>query len=295
MTDLASRRSVRILLGLALAALCLGRGFEHWGSAKTLYLSFLQDEALLASWLPSLLGSSWEDYVNSETLERFGRSVSWLGGAWLIATALALPWRRVSQPLILGSVGILTIAAILVARQRFPLPELLEAGIQIGLPLSYWLHLRGHDAFAKRLSLASVAACFAGHGLYAVGLYPVPGHFIDYMIDFLGASQTQALSALFVVGTLDLLAAVALFLPSLRRPALIYCAAWGLLTALARLSPAIWPLWMPENLPILLPMTLWRLAHALFPLALLFIVRSARAARSRQGLILSEPPCTIEA
>jgi hypothetical protein len=275
-----------ILFTAAVCALCAGRGLEHWSSGETLYLSFLQEEALFGSWLPELLGTSWEHYANSALLEAAGRALAQVAGLWLLLTALLLPLLppRRARFALLPSAGILTLAAILVARQRFLVPELLEAGLQIGLPLALCLELSGRSAAARTLALVSVAACFAGHGLYAVGAYPVPGHFIDYFVDFIGLSEAQARHALLIAGSLDLLAAAALFWSPIRRPALLYCAAWGLATACARLTPAIWPLWMPSNLPPLVPMALWRLAHALGPLALAMSTSRSKteATRSRR-------------
>ena len=80
----------------------------------------------------------------------------------------------------------------------------------------------------------AIAMTFAGHGLYAIGFHPVPGHFIDMTISILGVSESQARALILGAGILDLLAAASLFVPSLFRPALVYAACWGFLTAAAR-------------------------------------------------------------
>lgn len=82
----------------------------------------------------------------------------------------------------------------------------------------------------------TIALTFTCHGLYAVGYYPRPFNFVDMSMNSLGISESNAIQYLNVVGFLDFIIAIGLFLPwKISRFALGYAILWGTLTTSARL------------------------------------------------------------
>jgi hypothetical protein len=118
-----------------------------------------------------------------------------------------------------------------------------------------------------KLAALALSATFIGHALYAMGVYPVPGDFILMLMRTLGCDQQTALTLLWWAGTLDIVAALAVWTPRrylrVRWAALAYMLVWGSLTALAR----VWGHWGMGSLSEVLwhwsPELILRLPHAL--------------------------------
>jgi hypothetical protein len=129
------------------------------------------------------------------------------------------------------------------------------------------------------LARLAVAGTFVGHGLYAAGIHPVPGPFIDMVILHFGVTESSARHMLLLFGLLDFAVGAAMLLPHrLARFFLLYAAIWGGLTALARIGwhfdagrPGLgWDIWISE--------VLMRAPHAGIPLWLLLRKPETRAA-----------------
>ncbi len=128
----------------------------------------------------------------------------------------------------------------------------------------------------------ALAATFIGHGLYAIGFHPLPGNFIDMMIKGFGMTESIAKTTLWIIGWLDILAAIALLcfpLISSRKGkqiymiALYYTLIWGFLTALARVYTNV--AWSSGwySLKQWLPEFLMRFPHFLIPLTLILLLQ----------------------
>lgn len=139
-----------------------------------------------------------------------------------------------------------------------------------------------HKKLILFLKIAT-ALTFIGHGLYAIGYYPRPGKFIDMMIKGFGTTEDQSILFLNIVGYLDIIAALALFIPwkKVQKIALSYIIIWGFLTALARMYSNInWNMgwysikqWMPEFL--------MRFPHFLLPLVLFILLFQTQIHKGR--------------
>ena len=137
---------------------------------------------------------------------------------------------------IVGS-GLLTVLsyAKYVASQR-QLPMLVEHGGQILMPILLVLALTFGARHRGTIITAMVAVLmtFAGHGSYALGLWPTPATFYAMISVCLHVEYETAKTILRVAGFLDFLVCVGILIPLIRRPAVLYAAIWGLLTAIAR-------------------------------------------------------------
>ncbi len=138
---------------------------------------------------------------------------------------------------------------------------------------SAWKGIQGMKGWSLMARWA-VAATFFGHGLFASGWHPVPGHYVDMTMGLLGIEETAARELLRLFGAWDFAVALALVWPGrigrkIRIPALAFAALWGFLTAMARVvwgfeASAPW-----HSLDQWLHETLIRMPHFAIPLALL--------------------------
>ena len=119
-----------------------------------------------------------------------------------------------------------------------------------------------------------IAAVFTAHGLYAVGYYPVPGYFLGMVIDILGFTEQGALNFLLVVGILDFIGSILIFVPKVTRYALIYLAIWGFLTSFARLVAGFSFDFFWELLHLNLYQTIYRLPHGILPIIVLLKMKN---------------------
>ena len=158
--------------------------------------------------------------------------------------------------------------------------QLLEHAIQFGTPLlmGYYLHQKVSAAQSIFWAKILIALTFLCHGLYALGVYTQPAHFLAMTQEILGLAVDEARLFLHVMGALDLWMAVALFIPSQQKVALLYAIIWGLLTAIAR----TWafgvfegPGWS-DTLHEIIPQTIFRLAHGLLPLWVFYRIQKNR-------------------
>ena len=161
----------------------------------------------------------------------------------------------------------------------------IEHALQVITPISLLLYRSKSITNSRWIGFVLIASAmtFLGHGLYAMGFHPVPLSFQVMTMKLLFASQETALLFLSVVGWLDILVAVTVFIPKLRTVSLLYLVAWGGLTALARIASHVgleqpyfgFDPWLAE--------TLVRTPHWLLPLLTLFLWKRLREGRGETG------------
>lgn len=154
----------------------------------------------------------------------------------------------------------------------------IEHALQIFAPIAL-LRLPGSPASSHRWVMAVLIASamtFAGHGFHAAGLHPVPLSYQTMTMKLLSVGRENAILLLSLAGWLDLLVAATVFVPRLRKISLAYMAAWGGLTALARIVSHL-GLELPlYGLDPWLAETLVRTPHWLFPILALFLLAGFR-------------------
>ncbi|MGB0402951.1 MAG: hypothetical protein ACPGEG_02570 [Salibacteraceae bacterium] len=145
---------------------------------------------------------------------------------------------------------------------------LLEVALQALIIPTFLVFKKTHNRLLSMLMLIS-AITFLGHGLYAMNFYPRPGYFVDMMSKAFGMSQLIAEQSLFVIGIVDILCLLFIFLRPTQKSILIYMIFWGFFTALARPIFNFSTVFLEESLIIWVPEFLKRGTHFLVPLALL--------------------------
>ncbi len=264
------------LLQISVFTLLLSRAWQYlyWDSPLR---TLLWDEDL-ASPFVMRLGWTWSEWVSSPQASLYIDQMTLvLGIGFLIAalgTLLFNKFPSISFSLLILGGSLCLFHALLDTKDHFGrIGHFAELSLQWMSPflLAFLLSkLYTDNRFHYWVRLA-IALTFIGHGLYAWGYYPVPGHFQQMMISGFGVTNVQALFLLKMAGFLDFLAAFLLFVPFKKWAyiGLYYIIVWGFLTALARvwshmeLSSVgnLFTFWLPEA-------TL-RIVHFLVPLALL--------------------------
>ena len=167
-------------------------------------------------------------------------------------------------------------------RTAFSMGMLLELSLQTFTPLVLLLFVRNRSTesitvFMKIL----VVLTFIGHGMYAMGIHPIPGHFRSMTMEILGSNENGTKTFLMAVGVMDILLAIGLWLPKWAKYFALYAAFWGLATTIAR----IWANLGYEGFESMSVRwsfeVLVRFPHFLIPLAL-FVLISERFKEEQQ-------------
>ena len=172
---------------------------------------------------------------------------------------------------ILVAIILFSDSVYLMTKNKYVFEQLVEHALKFGLPLFYVFHGRfswkKNALFLKTL----VALTFIGHGLFAMGLHFVPGGFIQMTQNILMFDVDGSRTFLFVVGLLDLLVAVCIFIKPFQLPAMVYMVFWGVLTSLARFVGYYYHAPTEEVFGVYLFETIWRTSHFLAPLILVMM------------------------
>lgn len=230
--------------------------------------------------LANRMGFTWEEFVGSGADD--GLVQKWIARFWwlyLICSLLTLSVRKGCWiqmcGLVVGS-GLLTLlsyASYLEAQQQ--LPMFIEHGGQMLIPILLVMALTfgvRHRITVFTAMLALIMT-FAGHGSYAIGLWPTPGNFFAMTTLVLGVEYPTAQIILRTAGVLDFLVCIGICIPYIRRPAALYATLWGFLTAVARpFAGMSWELnyWGADQY---LHEAVLRAPHFLIPLYLFFVWR----------------------
>lgn len=267
------------LLKISVVLVFLGRAWQFifWDAP---FRAFFWNESLLKPFVENVIGVDWKTYANSLKLDAFIDNSVFAFGILYLLSALAVvfysKFKTIAKYIIiLGGIGLLILAYLLMSDRFYQFSQFFEYSIQFSIPFIFVFY---HKQFIqKKLILILkllIAAVFIAHGLYAVGYYPVPGHFLGMVIDILGFSEEGALNFLLLAGILDFIGAVLIFIPKVTRYALIYLAIWGFLTSLARLITGFSFDFFWELLHLNLYQTIYRLPHGIIPVMVLLKMKN---------------------
>jgi hypothetical protein len=265
--------STTLILRFACVALFLGRAWQHL-FIGTPYRPILFSQSLMEGFVLKVFGLDWTTWATSPVVEANLKLATQGIGVFFVLGAAAA-WvtspRRIWAHVCLGmGAMVLSVIAFAIYRDKMlRLVEFFELSCMVSAPLALLLATRrgnGHETLLRLALPLALAATFAGHGLYAVGFYQVPGEWVTMVMTILRVSEPAAVNLLFAAGILDFLVAVGIFLPGLRAVAAAYAFTWGLLTASARVVANVTPENFHESALFWIPETLVRLPNALVPL-----------------------------
>jgi hypothetical protein len=242
------------------------------------FRSLFWDENLMTS-IVQLFDLSWNDYINNLEIARTQESMIQVIGGFLVFAAIATFFSHYNKKwlnrfLSFGSFILLCLSLLYWKEHFYYFGQLIEYSIQWTTPILLVLFINYQNRKEKfhqfvLITKIVIALTFIGHGLYAFGVYPVPGNFVQMCLDVFLLDDFQATLFLKTVGILDFIAAALLFIPKVDKVGIWYCIIWGFLTAFARIIANF-----DINIPWLsLHQWLWetivRLSHGGIPLVLL--------------------------
>lgn len=262
-----------LILRFSCCALLLGRGVQAI-IGDLPFRTVLWNQGLFEPVVTGIFGIPWEQYASSLAFDAFINALATGIGLFFVFVGLwaafnikteKLPYFLKVTCLFLGLIFFLKFMA-----KSFYLAMAIEHGAQFMAPLVYawWLKdrsLKPHQILWVKIA---VSCTFIGHALFAVGFHPVPGPFIDMIINVLGVKQETAIELLFIAGSLDIACALFIYFPPLDRYALLFMVGWGLATASARVLAHVeieqfWYSWEQWGVEMI-----YRLPHGLLPLAI---------------------------
>ena len=284
-----------LVLRIGVCACFAGWAWQHlrWSAP---YGSVLWDPDYFG-WLADWLEVPWESYVADYVTDgRIGMATRFLGVLYLGISLNALFTKRdsvLSQiPLVLGSGLLATLAFCKYVHDGHASATFVEHGGQILSPILLTVALRRgtHDRWTIATAVVAFWTTFAGHGYYALGLAPTPGHFYGMVHAILGLGESASESLLRMAGVLDFAVCLGILLPLTRRPCLVYATLWGTLTALARPVAGMafesnW--WGADQF---LHEAILRIPHAAVPLFLFLVSKDRKdVPATPDPLLLSSP------
>lgn len=232
--------------------------------------------------LATRFGVTWEEFVGSGADD--GLVQIWVSRMWwlyLACTVLTLTARKKSwiqmSGLVAGSGLLVVLSYTEYVASRYQLPMFIEHGGQMLMPilLVMALAIGVHRRITVIIAVLALIMTFAGHGSYAIGLWPTPGSFYAMMSLVLGVEYSTAQALLRTVGVIDFLVCIGICIPYTRRASALYATVWGFLTAIARpIAGMSWELnyWGADQF---LHEAVLRAPHFLIPLYLFLIWRPA--------------------
>ena len=263
----------KLLLRAACLSVFLGRAWQHWFWDAP-WRALFWDEDLMQKLVTLFTQLSWQEYTTHPDTDGFIHLlVRGFGIFYLLCAVAAVIVNRqrkwAGYVLLTGGVALFLLALLYWKEQFFRGGQLIEYASQFGSPLLlYGMVFRSlsREQFLRALKVV-VALTFLGHGLYALGFYPVPGHFVEMTMRILGTGETDARLFLRIAGGLDMVVAVGIFMPRAAGWCLLYAAGWGFATALARPWAGFHPALPWASLHQSVFEAVYRLPHALLPFA----------------------------
>lgn len=286
-----NNRNLKIIFLLALLAcigVLLGRGWQHifWDPP---YRTLLWDENLLKPLVQKIFGMSWEQYVTNNTIDYNLQTSFKIIGVFLSLGAVFAIFinklKRISVVYLLCCAAWLLLLAIIYWKEYFwDIPQFIELTSQWMAPVIF---VALYKSFNRNIDILRIlritlALTFCGHGLYALGFVPLPGSWVDMVINAFSISETGAKHFLKTIGVLDILAAILVFIPKTERIGFWYMFLWGSIAALGRLVGTFYPeIGIFNFLYQQIGEFVYRFPQFLFPLMALFIIKESKRQRSQ--------------
>ena len=279
-----------LLFKISVFLIFIGRAWQHlfWDAP---FRSFFWDESLLKPIVENFLGTEWQSYATSpKTDKNIQLGIQFNGYLYLISSiaSLILSKKNIKfiKPIIfLGGISLVILAILLTKEKFYHTAQFFEHSIQFSAPfILIYIFSKREPLKNKLIHILKIiiAFTFLAHGLYAFGFYPVPGNFIDMVIQIFGCSEDTAKSFLYIAGILDFVIAALIFIPKIDKYVLYYAVIWGLLTAAARLVANFQWDFPIQSIHQYMYQVLYRLPHGLIPLITIYIIQQTKKVKSNE-------------
>lgn len=266
-------------------AFLLGRAYQHIFFEGP-YRAFFLDESLFSWWVKAI-GGDWFTYVNDPVVDQYilfyTRSIGifwWITAMLLLLLSFNVAFLLRNKRLVwisswISSITLFFLAFCYFLEKGYQWAQWIEYSAQFCFPvLAVWSFTKLGDRWFILGCKIAIALTFLGHGLYALGYFPVPGNFVYMVIESLKLNNEQAVNFIYIAGVLDMIVVLFLFIPKLDKYALLYAFLWGFLTSLARPWTMIVPnhlFWLTVHQSLFEFVT--RIPHFMLPLLTYFVLR----------------------
>jgi hypothetical protein len=272
-----------VIVRLACLLTLSGYALKHFAWTGRL-ISGIYSESLVAA-IARSLGFEWQGiFINAAVNPSYLLFIYITGFIFAVGALLSLSPIPVNQKVMRpGYILLYTLCAALifftalsgVIETKLHYNVLIEYSIKITVSLLflyYALDWKINKARHIRVIKWVIALTFIGHGVYALGIFPIPDNFLMMTSNILKTGRDGSIAFLAIFGALDIVASILLFVRRTEKYALGYMTVWGLLTALARLTAYYGSASTDMYLAMWLPEFLVRAGHYLLPLYLLFFL-----------------------
>jgi hypothetical protein len=280
---LSKDQLIPAFLKTAVIVVLLGRAYQYlFFSAPFMSLHYYA--AFLKPFLENNTGMLWHDFLSLPEIDIYTDALIYcIGSLFLITIPFIIFLKKKNHtwfqlPILAAGIGLIFLAVLLTITKNYKVGQFIEYSIQFTSPflllsfISYqWI--QQNLFFILKLLIAFT---FVGHGLYAIGYYPVPGYFVDMVIRIFKCSESFARSFLFIAGILDIVIAIGLFLPNktVVKYCLIWAVIWGFSTAIARVLGNFYSDFILRSLHQTVYEMVYRLPHGMLPLLALFLMNT---------------------
>lgn len=248
------------------------------------YRTFFWSEEHFKFFVENYGNINWSEYVSSPNVDKNLTLFSRIIGYFLAATGILSLFNprilhRYGSPLVVSSLILFFVAYLGFIDSGYRVGMLIEYASQFAIPALTFFYFRGYLDDGRLLFYLRllVFMTFLGHGLFAIGYYPIPGKFTDMVIQIMSVDEATAHHLLRMAGFIDLALCLVIWIPELGAFAAAYCVFWGFVTALAR--PLTYILLDVPSFEGYLhwgAQALYRGPHFLIPLAILIIMRDKK-------------------
>jgi hypothetical protein len=266
---------INTLLKLCAFTVFLGRAYQFYFFGAP-FRAILWDESLMSPVVEGLTEYSWFDYATSPAVNQWIESFTKVNAfIFLLAGITCLFWEKILNTRIKRTIlGIALILFLLfgiciLKDKNYNILQLFELSMQFAAPLLLYFN-PGLDSLSNKRNLlflkAALALAFIPHGIFAMGLIFIPGHFLDMTIKILAINESQATNFLFVVGLIDIVFSVLIFIPKISKYVILYLVFWGFATAIARLVSGYNHNFIMYSFHNYSYLVIFRLSHGILPL-----------------------------
>ncbi len=232
---------IKWLVLISTCSLLFGRAWQFivWDAP---FRTLLWDEAMMSSIIVPTFFETWNAYVTSPASDQFiNNMVTGFGILYLATGILLIFYKHIPKItkflLLISTLGLMILFLLYWKEKFYQIGQFIEYASQLLMPvLAYFILFKNRQIFSMTLWIKiAIALTFIGHGLYAIGYHPQPGHFVDMFLNVFGISEPMAKNLLYLAGVLDMIAAIALFIPGIELWAIWYVFFWAGATTCARL------------------------------------------------------------
>ena len=274
-------RELTLLLKLATFSILFGRAWEHFMYDPP-YHTFFWDYNYTGWFIEGVLNINWNTFLTTPDYDNNLHLIQLAIGFVFLCTSISV-WfysgqeKGINILLLTSTILMFFLGLITMKDHEQQFGQLLEMSIQITTPAILYSFLKNELSLDRLIQATKiiVSLTFIGHGLYAIGFYYQPPDFVKMIRSTTSMSYENALISLKLIGALDILAGILLFVPNKRilKICLIHIILWGFITALGRLAGNINYNHFWFTFKQLWHLSMFRLSHGIIPLFLYYCLK----------------------